>query len=258
MRKNTDWTAAAEQAMALLYPRRCPFCNTLLDDTAPDGAFCPDCASEETRLAHLPPRLPETEHVLYALQGAVAAYYYEGIVREAILLCKNGGHPWHARELADRMAVRIWGAEAANVPGKRPRNELFVQMPLYHCIVPVPPHRPWPGVPGLALQLARRLGTLFQIPVLEALEVVPHATVQKSLTREERLQNAKKAYRCRPKVDLSGKRVLLVDDIITTGATVSACALLLLQAGAVDVTAAAIASKEDLPKEKRIPTEKYR
>ena len=71
------------------------------------------------------------------------------------------------------------------------------------------------------------------------------------------MQNAKNAYACRPGTDLSGKRVLLVDDIITTGATASACALALLQAGASDVTAAAIAAVEELPRQQRITTEKH-
>lgn len=251
-----DWRQKAEQAAVWLYPRRCPFCDGLLGQDAAQGGFCPDCAAEEKRLAHEPPHLPETEHSFYTLNQALAAYYYEGVVRRAILQCKRGGHPWYARELADRMAVRIWGAEAAPRPGLRPQDVLFAHLPVYQCIVPVPPHQPIPGVPGLPALLARRLGILFQIPVETPLETVPGSAPQKSMSRMERMQNAQKAYRCRSGADLSGKRVLLVDDIITTGATASACALALLKAGAVDVTVAAIAATEELPKEKRTSTEK--
>lgn len=245
-----------ERAAALLYPRRCPFCDTVLGDDAVQGVFCPACRKEEARLSHQPPRLPETEHSFRALHSALAAYYYKGMVRQAILLCKRGGHPWYARELADRMAVRIWGATPAEHPGRRPEDQLFRHLPVYQCIVPVPPHQAWAGVPGLPLQLARRLGILFDIPVVEALRTVRGTSAQKSLTRLERMRNAESAYRCRSDVDLSGKRVLLVDDLITTGATVSACAMELLKAGAVDVTAAAIAAAEELPKEKQTSTEK--
>ena len=49
--------------------------------------------------------------------------------------------------------------------------------------------------------------------------------------------------------------VLLIDDIITTGATASACALALLEAGAVEVTAVAIAAAEELPKSRKKPPE---
>ena len=251
-----DWRCAAEQAAAWLYPRRCPFCNELLGADAVQGTFCPACKAEEERLSHRPPRLPATEHHFYALQSALAAYYDSGTVREAILLCKRGFHPWYARELADRMAVRIWGATPASCPGRRPQNELFRDMPLYHCIVPVPPHQPQPGLPGLPLLLARRLGILWGIPVETPLYTVRGTAAQKGLSRTDRMENARKAYACRKSADLSGKRVLLVDDIITTGATVSACALALLKAGAVDVTAAAIAADEELPKEKRTSTEK--
>lgn len=256
--KRTDGNLFAEWAAAWLYPRRCPFCNAVLGQEALAGAVCPDCAEEEQRLAHEPPRVPETEHVLYALNSALAAYYYEGMVREAILLCKRGGHPWYARELADRMAVRIWGAVPASRPGFRPQDVLFETLQVYQCIVPVPPHQSLPGTPGLPLLLARRLGILFQIPVCQPLVVTRDSSAQKSLSRAERLQNAKKAYRCKTDADLSGKRVLLVDDIITTGATISSCALALLQAGAVEVTAAAIAVDEEMPKEKQKPTEKDR
>ena len=76
---------------------------------------------------------------------------------------------------------------------------------------------------------------------------------QKNLDLAARMQNTKNAYACRPGTDLSGARVLLVDDIITTGATVSACALALLQGGAASVFAVSVAAKEDLPPEKRLP-----
>lgn len=256
--KTPDWGLTAERLAAWLYPRRCPFCGNVLGADARQGTFCPDCAAEEARLAHEPPRLPETEHSFYALAGAFAAYYYEGRVREAILLCKRGGHPWYARELADRMAVRLWGALPAGQPGLRPEDVLFCHLPAYQCIVPVPPHQPTPGVPGLPTLLARRLGILFHIPVLTPLRAVRGSLPQKGLQRAERMENAKKAYTCLPNADLGGKRVLLVDDIITTGATVSSCALALLKAGAVDVTAAAVAATEDLPKEKQRPMEKSR
>lgn len=250
------WQIRCEMAAAWIFPRRCPLCNAVLGADAVRGAVCAACAPEETRLAHEPPRLPQTEHSFYALQTALAAYYYEDTVRRAILLCKRGGHPWYARELADCMAERIWGAQPPERPGGRPQDVLLQHLAVYHCIVPVPPHQAFPGAPGLPLLLARRLGILFGIPVLTPLRVKRGTKAQKSLTRAERLENAKKAYYCCPGTDLSGKRVLLVDDIITTGATVSSCALALLQAGAVEVTAAAIAADEELPKEKQKPTEK--
>lgn len=112
----------------------------------------------------------------------------------------------------------------------------------------MPPNKPRPGVPGLPLLLARRLSAVLGIPVVTPLYIKNPGRPQKELTREERLRRAKAAFACRPGTDLTGKRVLLVDDIITTGATASACAAALLQAGAIEVTAAAIAATEELPK----------
>ncbi len=244
-----DWQKIAEHAALYLYPRRCPFCGTLLDGDAVQGTVCPACfETTDKRLAHLPPRLPETEHAFYALHAAVAAYYYSGEVRHAILACKRGGELWRARELADRMAVLIWGALPPRLPGRRPADMAPAGMPRYHCIVPVPPREPLPGTAGMPLLLARRLGILMQIPVLAPLYSTKPLQPQKELTRAQRLANKKDAYACRSGTDLTGKRVLLVDDIITTGATVSACASALQQAGANEITAAAVAATEELPK----------
>lgn len=242
---------AAEPLLALLFPRRCPLCGTVLGPDAEAAAVCLVCAAEERRLRHTPPRLPGTEHDFYALSGAAGAYYYADSVRGAILLCKRGNHPWYSRELADLMVVRIWQAAPAARPGGRPVLENASGIPLYSCIVPVPPREPAAGVPGLPLLLARRLGQVLDIPVQPVLHPTRALRPQKQLSRQERLQNTKDAYAALPGTDLTGKRVLLVDDIITTGATASACALALAQAGAADVFAACIAADEELPKEKQ-------
>ena len=109
--------------------------------------------------------------------------------------------------------------------------------------------------PGLPLLLARRLGAVLGVPVETPLYIKRRGRPQKELTREQRLQNARGAFGCRPGTDLTGRRGLLIDDIITTGATASACALALLQAGAVEVTAVAIAAAEELPKSRKKPPE---
>ena len=137
--------ALPERLAALLWPRRCPFCGTLLPPNAPEGCLCPACVPEAKRLSHDPPRLPETEHDFYALSGAASAFYYADTVRHAILLCKGHGHPWYARELADLVAVRVFGAEAASRPGRRPDYTAPGGLRPYTLIVPVPPRRPGTG-----------------------------------------------------------------------------------------------------------------
>ena len=233
--------------LALLFPRRCPFCGALLGADAVQGTVCPACLPEEMRLQHLPPRLPEGEHAFYALGEAAAAYYYADAVRGAILRCKRGGRPWYAQELADRMAVLIFGALPARRGGAAavPRAAYAAAVQLY-CAGAA--QQAAARRTGLPLLLARRLSAVLGIPVVTPLYIKNPGRPQKELTREERLRRAKAAFACRPGTDLTGKRVLLVDDIITTGATASACAAALLQAGAIEVTAAAIAATEELPK----------
>ncbi len=245
---------AGERLAAWLYPRRCPFCDALLGPGAPFAACCPACAQEERRLRHDPPRLPQSEHSFSALGTAAGAYYYAGAVRHAILLCKGHGRPWYARELADLALIHVFGAAPAKAPGGRPVWQGPAGLAPYSAIVPVPPRR---GKDRTALPhlIAKRLGQVLGVPVLAPLRVARELKPQKTLTREERLRNVRGAYAVRPGTDLGGKRLLLVDDVITTGATVSACALALLEAGAVEVAAFCLAADEELPKEKRTPAQ---
>lgn len=243
--------ALAERLAAILWPRRCPLCDCVLPRNAFAGCLCQKCLPEAKRLFHEPPRLPGTEHQFYAVSGAASAFYYSGAVRHAILRCKEYGHPWYARELADLVAVRVFGAETAYFPAGRPTYTAPGSLSPYTLIVPVPPRRKGSG--KLPQLLAERLSRILHIPMACPLYTTRTMLPQKGLDLTARLKNTKDAYACRPGADLSGARVLLVDDIITTGSTVSACALALLQGGAVSVFAVSVAAKEDLPPDKRLP-----
>lgn len=89
-------------------------------------------------------------------------------------------------------------------------------------------------------QLARRLSSLTGIPMIACLERASGAdTAQKTLGAAERAENAQESYVLSQRYaeDICGKRVLLIDDIATTGATLSVCASILTDAGAAAVIA---------------------
>lgn len=96
-----------------------------------------------------------------------------------------------------------------------------------------------------ARELARALSRELSIPMRPLLERRPGMSKpQKHLNSEERLKNAKKTYRVRDYDGCRGKSILLVDDIVTSGATVAICARLLRRAGALHVFALAVASDD--------------
>ena len=108
----------------------------------------------------------------------------------------------------------------------------------WDVIVPVPLHstKKREREFNQAERLAERLGDATKIPVNKTClrRVVPTST-QTLLTRQQRESNVRKAFAMRNGTRLDGKRVILVDDVFTTGATTSACAKTLLAAGAGEV-----------------------
>ena len=109
-------------------------------------------------------------------------------------------------------------------------------------ILPVPISRKHLGIRGFnqAELIARELSGYYQVPVEEGL-ILRHSssTSQTKLSREDRRENARNAYYLTPKEDrlmrLAGKRILLVDDVLTTGATLLAICDLLEQCGVTTV-----------------------
>ena len=90
--------------------------------------------------------------------------------------------------------------------------------------------------------LARRVGEAAALPVAPTLEKIRAAGEQSRLQSEEdRRANIAGAYRALPGLDLAGKRVVLVDDVVTTGSTLGECAACLRSAGAEAVVGLTLA-----------------
>ena len=150
------------------------------------------------------------------------------------------------------MAVLVFGALPAKQPGKMPQyaGDRAAAVQLHYAGAAPPAAARYAGSAAAA---GAPVGRGAGVPVETPLYIKRRGRPQKELTREQRLQNARGAFGCRPGTDLTGRRVLLIDDIITTGATASACALALLEAGAVEVTAVAIAAAENCPRAGKAP-----
>ena len=116
-------------------------------------------------------------------------------------------------------------------------------------VVPVPLHRSRERTRGFnqARELARHLG----LPVAGALSRTRRTASQADLPAARRDANVRGAFRWRTGVPVNGAIVVLVDDVVTTGATLNACAAPLIDAGAKEVralTAARAALRSDGPR----------
>jgi len=155
--------------------------------------------------------------------SARSAVVARGVVLEAIHRFKYQRQLWFENFLAG-----LFLREAA--PALRGQN--------WNLIVPVPLHsvRQREREFNQAERLAARLSLAINIPLNQKLlrRVTPTAT-QTLLTRQQRAANMRGAFAPRPGLRLNGERVILVDDVFTTGATTSACAQALRAAGAGDV-----------------------
>jgi len=140
------------------------------------------------------------------------------------------GRQMHLRHLVARWLV-------AALDDERIRERRF------DAIVPVPLHPARQRERGFnqAELLAQWVSNHIAVPLRPALQRVRYTTTQTAFDRAERMQNLRDAFRLRKNTDVRRLRVLLIDDILTTGSTLSECARVLKQGGAQSVYAATAA-----------------
>ncbi len=218
----------------LLFPPRCPLCGKIAD------GVCEEC---QRRLPYV--RQPMCFHCGRPLQNEEeeycascrkresdwtegrALYTYTGPIRSSLHAVKYQNRreylDFFARDMAEHLGrdIRRWRPQA---------------------IVPVPMHPSAKRRRGYnqAEILAKRLSGELHIPVCAALRKVKKTADQKELDHRARRQNLKGAFAADPKYfcgedGLIGKRILLVDDVYTTGSTVQEAAGTLARAGAAEI-----------------------
>lgn len=208
----------AAAVLQVLFPMRCAFCGS----RASGLAVCPACATALQPLA-LPPGEPQERLACAWLPRAAAVWQYDGLAKRALLQLKYYGARWRAPELARQMAA---AARAA-------------QLPPPDIIIPVPDTRraarkkAYSTPQLLAEWLARQQTAPLAAGVLCKQYDTP---AQHTLSRSRRAANPVGAYRVCDPQRLHGKSVWLVDDVVTTGATLRECARLLWLYGAAQVT----------------------
>jgi len=241
--------ALGNAALDLLAPPSCPACNAgLFSRGASAPPFCDAC---ELAIA---PRDPagcagcdrqadggglcrSCRRRLSPLSGVEASFEYEGPIAEAIQALKYQGRDDRLRPIARRWLAE-WKPLLPRTAGEgREGGDLHG-----HLIVPVPLHPRRLAARGfdqawlLAREIAKALGATAQARAVRRIRATPP---QVGLGRAAREANVRGAFQADGTV--ARREVLLVDDVLTTGSTLRACAEALMLAGARSVRAVVVA-----------------
>ena len=207
-----------DAVLDLLFPPKCIFCGKLL--RRPGDAACPNCRAD----------LPENSHPkpVRFTEGCDAPLRYEGVVRSSLLRFKFGGRPFYAAVYGPMLAGCVTLRDADLV-----------------TFVPVSRLRRFSRGYDQAELLARETAKTLGLPCAPTL--THRHTKRQSRMRDAaaRRANVSGAFSLRPGTDVAGKRILLIDDICTTGATMAEAARVLRTAGAECVRGAVLAVTDE-------------
>jgi len=231
----------------LVYPPACLICHSCGDATTPfrhglciechlavtvdPGPTCPQCAQTVGPHTDTTNGCVECRGQSFAFDGAIRFGPYQGKLRDAVLRMKSLGGEGLAELLGRTFAEErgaVLGAEEIDV------------------VAPIPLHwwrrltRGYNQSEALAREIASGRRVPFEPRLLRR---VRFTTQHTQSTRAARQQNVKGAFRVRRGANLTGRTVLLVDDVLTTGSTASEAARTLLAAGATRVVVAVLARR---------------
>jgi ComF family protein len=220
----------------LIFPALCVFCGVPLVETE-KGEICPVCLRKIRFIS--PPICPKCGLPFVSVGGedhlcgqclqrqwhyasARALGFYEGPMRAAVHLLKYKGKSFVAKPLAGLLKM----------------GYPFMDFDSYDFLVPVPLHpkrlreRGFNQAVLLTRSIGRERGIPCRVSLLKKIKLTPP---QIRLTPREREENVKGSFAVVDSAGARGRRILLIDDVMTTGSTVNECARELVKAGAREV-----------------------
>ena len=204
----------------LLFPPKCILCRKILDQAETD--LCHTCRVEA-------PLCPVSQQKRPFLDSWVAIWYYEGYPRQSILRYKFRGARHYALAYGRLLAMKLLE--------EYPQGFDLVTW------VPISPIRKFTRGYDQVELLARAVGAELGMEPVRTLQKIRHNQPQSQISgAPERRANVLGVYRMGKGVDVRGKRILLLDDVITTGATAGEAARVLLTAGAKEVHCGCVAA----------------
>ena len=204
----------------LLFPPKCVLCGEVLERQELD--LCRQCRAEA-------PVYPKPRNSRPFLDGWTALWYYDGPVRRSLLRFKFHNARSNASAYGRLLAMKIRGDLEEDF-------ELLTWIPVSSF------RRFCRGYDQVEL-LAQAVGRELEMEPVRLLKKVRNNRPQSRIRGEaQRRANVLGVYRVVDRESVAGKRILLLDDIITTGATSAESARVLLTAGAKEVYCAAVAA----------------
>lgn len=221
------------RCLYLFFPKRCRLCGEVI---ALDETLCEECGSTKAitgKICHKCGReekdcVCQQQKFSPGYQSFCAPYYFEGSVRHGVYRIKSSGYT----ELVSGMAEAIEAAVIQRFAGVSFDIVTFVPMKRLR-----ERKRGYNQSRLLAEAVAERL----DVPCIPTLQKIKNTRSQRRSNAAQRKVNLYGAFAVADNTDVSGKTILIVDDVKTTGYTLSECAVMLHTAGAGTVYAAAFA-----------------
>lgn len=208
-----------KRIFSLLFPPKCVLCRKLLSKEQTD--LCPNCRANA-------PEFPDSKIKVSFLAQWTGIWYYKENVRLSLLRYKFGGRRSYAKAYGKLLAMKLMrlGWDDADLI----------------TWVPISRQRRFRRGFDQSQRIANVVAQELELPLIAAAKKVRHTKPQSLMgDAAHRRANILGAYRVTDPQLVKDKRIVLIDDIITTGATASECSRVLLTAGAKEVKLATVA-----------------